>query len=267
MSKIKKITFGQVRDIPANADETRTLSFILSTPTRDRHHTILNQANWNLDNYRKNPVIGYMHNLYGNMCNAPDPDDVVGVSKSIGVEDLDGALALVSEAMFEPASLNLQADKIYRKLLLGTLRATSVGFLDIGKGSWGTGDEAQEAANETFRFAGQELLEYSIVNIPSNPDGSKRANEAMRNQTTAAIMYAFRELGKNFRLSQIESMRVRDVLDLLDGKDIEIRETDPDKVRKMIMDEMAQKDVADIIEKQQIDFKKRVLAFVANVNN
>jgi hypothetical protein len=55
-------------------------------------------------------------------------------------------------------------------------------------------------------------------------------------------------------------MRVCDVLDLLDGKDLEIRETDPDKIRKMILDEMALKDAADIIEKQQIEIKKRVLS-------
>jgi hypothetical protein len=259
MTKIKKITFGQVREIPTNVEESRIIPFVLSTPTRDRHHTILNQANWNLDNYRKNPVVGYMHNLYGDMCNPPNPDDIIAQDKGIGVEDMSGLLALVGTPLFEPASINLQADKIFRKIMFGTLRAASVGFLDFGKGEWGAGLEAEGADNETFRFAGQELLEWSVVNIPSNPDGTKRANEAMRNQTHAAIRYAFRELGKKFRLSEIENLRVRDVLDLLDGKDIEIRETDPDKVRKMIMEEMAQKDVADIIEKQQIEFKKRVL--------
>jgi hypothetical protein len=253
---MSKKTFGAVREIPANVEETRTIPFVLSTPTRDRHRTILNQASWQLDNYRKNPVVGYMHNLYGDMCNAPDPDDVIAQDKGINVEDVAGALSLVGLPSFDPAAVNLKADKIFRKIILGTLRAVSVGFLDVGKGAWGTGEEAEGRDNETYYFAGQELLEYSIVNIPSNPDGVKRA---MRDQTTAAITYAFRALGGKFRLSQIENMLVRDVLDLLDGKDLEIRETDPDKVRKMIMDEMAQKDAADIIEKQQVELKKRVL--------
>lgn len=257
----KKITFGAVREIPANAEETRTIPFVLSTTTRDRHHTVLNQANWKLDNYRKNPVVGYMHNLYGDMCNPPNPDDVIAMDKGVNVVEMSmqGPLALVGLPVFEPAAINLMADKIFRKLIFGTLSAASVGFLDFGKGAWGAGEEAEGAINETFRFEGQELLEWSVVNIPSNPDGGKRAGETIRNQSKAAIMYAFRELGKNFRFSQIESMRVRDVLDLLDGKDIEIRETDPDKVRKMVMDELAQKDIADIIEKQQVDLKKRVL--------
>ena len=48
-------------------------TFIASTSDPDRHRTVLNQGNWKLDNYRNNPIIGYQHNLYGDMCNAPDP--------------------------------------------------------------------------------------------------------------------------------------------------------------------------------------------------
>jgi hypothetical protein len=255
----KKLTFGQVREIPKNVEETRRIPFILSTDTRDRHHTILNQANWQLDNYRKNPVIGYMHNLYGDLCNAPDPDDIIGQTKSIGViQEAGGLLALTASAEFEPANLNLKADKIFRKIILGTLGAASVGFLEVGKGKWGPGDEAEGRDNETYRFAGQELLEFSVVSIPSNPDGVKRA---MRDQTTAAISYAFRALGGKYRLSEIETMRVRDILDLLDGRDLEIREKDPEKVRKMLSSKEAQSDINSIIEKQQVEFKKNVLAF------
>lgn len=262
MTKIKKITFGEVREIPKDANETRTIPFILSTLGRDRHHTILNQRSWNIDNYRKNPIVGYMHNLYGDMCNPPDPDNVIGMDKGIAIDENGGSPILVGLPYFEPAELNLVADKILRKLILGTLRAVSVGFLPEGKGKWGEGEEAEGRENETYYFAGQELLEYSIVNIPSNPDGLKKA---MRSQAAAALTYAYRALDGKFRLSQLENMRVRDVLDLMEGKDIEIKETDPDKVRKMLADEQARKDVADIIEKQQIEFKKRNLASKANL--
>lgn len=255
MNQNKKITFGQVREIPKNVEETRIIPFVLSTPARDRHHTVLNQRNWQLDNYRANPVVGYMHNLYGNLCSPPDPDDVIGQTKSIGVEDMGGQLALIGSASFEPANLNLNADKIFRKLILGTLRAASVGFLDFGKSAWGAGDEAEGRENETFRFAGQELLEWSVVNIGSNPGSVKRANEEMRNQTHAALMYAFRELGRNYSISQIGNFRVSEVLDLLAGKDLEIREKDPKKVHKMIAEKQAQLDEIAIIEKQQCEFK------------
>jgi len=54
---------------------------------------------------------------------------------------------------------------------------------------------------------------------------------------------------------------VRDILDLLDGRDLEIREKDPEKVRKMLSSKEAQSDINSIIEKQQVEFKKNVLAF------
>lgn len=260
MAKIKKITFGQVREIPVDAAESRIVPFVLSTPERDRHRTILSQANWMLDNYRKNPVVGYMHNLYGDLCNSPDPDDVIGQSKSVATEDVSGAICLVGSGLFDPADVNLKADKIFRKLLLGTLRAVSVGFLSTGKGKWGQGEEAEGRDHETYYFAGQELLEWSVVNIPSNAGSGKRDMGFMRSNTQAALMYTIRELGKNYRLSQIENFRVRDVLDLLEGKDIEIRETDPDKVREMLKEEMAQKDLNDRIEAQQVEVRKRILA-------
>lgn len=261
MPKSKRITFGQVREIPKDAEEKRIIPFILSTATRDRHRTVLNQENWQLDNYRKNPVVGYMHNLYGDMCNPPDPDDIIGLSKQIDAEEIpvttDAGIqvhkALTALALFEPASINLMADKIFRKLLFGSLNAASVGFLEVGNGQYGLNDEAEGRDNETFYFNGQELMEWSIVNIPSNPDGVKRA---MRDQTATALSYAHRFLGGKFRLSQIENMRVRDVLDLLDGKDIEIRETDPDKVRQMLREEEAKKAVDSIIAGQMEKFKK-----------
>lgn len=256
MGNLKKITFGQVRDIPKDANESRIIPFILSTPERDRHHTTLNQKEWNLDNYRKNPVVGYMHNLYGNMCDAPDPDDVIGQDKNTATEDINGALCLTGMAQFDPADVNLKAEKIFRKLLLGSLRAASVGFLDIGKGAWGQGDEAEGRDKETYYFAGQELLEWSVVNIPSNAGAGKRANGLIRIQSYAALMYIQKELGKNFTLSQIENFRVRDILDLLDGKDIDLNERDPEKMRKKLEDEGAKRAVNEIIENQMKKFRK-----------
>jgi polyhydroxyalkanoate synthesis regulator phasin len=55
-------------------------------------------------------------------------------------------------------------------------------------------------------------------------------------------------------------MTVRDILDLLDGRDLEIREKDPEKVRKMLDSKGAQSDIDSIIEKQWVELKKGVLA-------
>jgi hypothetical protein len=112
----------------------------------------------------------------------------------------------------------------------------SVGFLEIGQGSWGTEEEAQGRKNETYRFAGQELLEWSVVNIPSNASSGKRGMDSMRANTHAALMYACKELGMNYSLSQIENMKVCDILTLLEGKDAGIRVKEPQMIRKMLFE-------------------------------
>lgn len=250
----RKLTFGQVREIPEGAQESRIIPFVLSSSKRDRHGTVLNQENWMLDNYRVNPIIGFMHNLYGDLCNPPDVDSIIGKSKNIGTEGKKSERILIADAEFEPAEVNLLAEKVFRKVLFGSLRGASVGFLPVGHGWYGEKDEDQGNENETYYFEGQELLEWSVVSIPSNPDGARRV---MRDQAAAAITYVRSALGGKFRLSQIEEMRVRDVLDLLDGKDIEIRETDPDKVRKMLQEEQAKKDQEEIISRQQSNLKMK----------
>lgn len=219
-------------EIPADAAESRIIPFVLSTFTKDRHGTVLNQDNWQLDNYRKNPIVAYQHMLSGGLCTDPNPDNIIGKSLSIGIENRQ----LVAVAQFEEAAVNPLAEKIFRKILFGSLNRTSVGFLEVGEGKYGDGEEAQEGDNETYYFGGQELLEWSVVNIPSNPDAGARdlSLRHFREEAYAAIMYAFRELGGKFRLSQIEQFRVVDILDLLDGKDLGIQGTDPEVVRKKV---------------------------------
>jgi hypothetical protein len=243
MSKTKKIGFGMRGDIPANAEESRIIPFVLSTFTKDRHGTVLNQDGWLLDNYRMNPIVAYQHNLSGGMCSDPNPDFVIGKSNMIDLEGAGKERKLIADAHFEDGNSNPIAEKIFRKVLFGSLSRSSVGFMEVGEGNYGTGEEARGATSETYYFAGQELLEWSIVNVPSNPDAGKRDMlKKMREEGYSALMYAFKELGGKFRLSQIEQFRVCDILDLLDGKDLDLKTTDPDQVRKLLAEVEAQKD-------------------------
>jgi hypothetical protein len=201
--------FGELRALAPNVEETRTVQFVISNSTRDRHRTVLNPSKWQLDNFNRNGIVGYQHNVYGDgMCDGPNPDDVIGRGRAF----LEGD-QLIGEVVFEPAEINPQAEKIFRKVLFGSLRATSVGFTEIGKGKYGTGTEARNGPDETYYFEGQELLEFSIVNIPSNPDATKRA---LRDQTSHALMFIKRALGDATSFADIESMKVADVLRLLD---------------------------------------------------
>ena len=197
--------------------ENRTVVFKISDSSKDRHGTVLNMDNWNLDHFNANGIVGYQHDVYGGgMCNAPDPDAIIGKGKAW--VELDGdEKVLMGSVEFEPADINPKAEKIYQKVLNGTLKATSVGFRPIKdekgkKGEYGyVNDEGERVDEETFYFYGQELLEFSIVSIPANPNALKRS---LRNQTTNALQYVKRELGISY--GEIENMTVRDVIDMLE---------------------------------------------------
>ena len=111
--------------------DSRTRKFIISTNAKDRHGTVLNVKKWNLKNYKKNPIVGYAHDIYGGMCSSPDPDKIIGTGKVYLEDDL-----LMGEVTFEPADINEFAEKILKNVDFGTLRATSLGFYSEGKGKY-----------------------------------------------------------------------------------------------------------------------------------
>lgn len=187
-------------------EDSRTRKFIISTNARDRHGTVLNPKKWNLKNYKKNPIVGYAHDLYGDMCSASDPDRVIGKGK-VYLEDGN----LMGEVTFEPAEINEFADKILKKVDFGTLRATSVGFYETGKGKYGKEKEAEGEENETFYYAGQELLEFSIVNIPSNPEAVKRS------MPKRIRSFLEQEIGEKLSWDEIERLTVKGVLNIFKG--------------------------------------------------
>lgn len=148
--------------------ESRTVTFIASDDTRDSAGTVLNQDNWDLTRFNKNGVIGYQHKVYGGWDDTDNPDNVIGKGTAY-IEDK----KLMVDITFEPAEINPLAEKIYQKIMFGSLRAVSVGFLPIGRGRFGEGDDS-----DTYYFAGQQLLEVSVVNIPANPNALKKCLEA-----------------------------------------------------------------------------------------
>lgn len=148
-------------------EDQRTFEFVISDETRDRHGTVLKMSGWDLENYRKNPVVAYQHELgAGFLSDRTDPDQIIGTSE-LRIEDNQ----LIAAVTFEPAEVNPFAEKIRQKVIHGTLRAASVGF-DPVSGNWG--DETRGEDPETFYFTRHELIEWSIVNVPSNPNATKR---------------------------------------------------------------------------------------------
>ncbi len=233
---------GQIR-LAENAEETRKVRFVISDTSKDRHGTVLNMENWNLDHFNQNGIVGYQHDVYGGgMCAGPNPDSVIGKGRawldtSTKKRDSNGmpAKILMGEVEFEPEDINPLAEKVFKKVLHGTLKATSVGFSPIGGGKLVNDETGEEERldespyrvpqGHTFYYDGQELLEFSIVNIPSNPNALKKD---LRNQTANALHFIKRELGEDITYGQIENMKVMDVIKMLETgetpkKEIEVK--------------------------------------------
>jgi HK97 family phage prohead protease len=124
----------------------RTVRFVISTQAVDRDNDTINPKGWDLSAYQKNPVVLWAHDY-----------TTLPVGRSTTVEMRDGKL--VSECEFADHEF---ADTVYRLVKGGFLKATSVGFQPKAF----TFNEKRGG----FDFSEQELMEYSIVPVPSNPE-------------------------------------------------------------------------------------------------
>ena len=149
-------------------EEGRKLTFVASDETRDAAGTVIRADGWDLDRFNKNGIIGYQHKVYGSFEGTDNPDNIIGK----GYAYVKGKQLMV-DVEFEPADINPLADKIYKKLLFGSLNAGSVGFMATD-GEWGEGEESLSGENPTYYYKSQELLEISVVNIPANKNALKK---------------------------------------------------------------------------------------------
>lgn len=189
----------------AEGKDSRRVTFVASDGTRDSAGTVLNQEGWSLERFNKNGVIGYQHKVYGGWDDTANPDNVIGKGRAY----VEGGKLYV-DVDFEPKEINELADKIYQKILFGSLKAVSVGFLPTGHGSWGKGAEAIDGKNPTYYYAGQELLEVSVVNIPANPNAIKKAMEMQEEELSGLrAQKNDEEQGKAMQLASLESEKER----------------------------------------------------------
>lgn len=150
-AQVDKDTATAALTSPAIDVAKRQATFILSTPAVDRYGDTIDQTGWKLDNYNKNSVVLINHNSWA-----------LGVGPGKAwVEDglLKGRVTFATTADAEDAWTLVQC---------GGLRATSVGFKPLTyvenaerKGPWGY---------PGIDFKSQELLEWSLVSIPANPE-------------------------------------------------------------------------------------------------
>ena len=156
-------------ELRAQDPDRRMVEFVASTNAVDSYGTVLPVDKWDLSRYARNGVVGYQHDIYY----SDDPDNVIGRGEAF----IDGDV-LAIRIFFEPAEINRKAEKVYQKVLFGSINAVSVGFAATAEGHWGRRSDGEDP--DVYYYNGQELLEVSVVNVPSNPEAVKRSIEEER---------------------------------------------------------------------------------------
>jgi len=146
-----------------------TYEATITTGAVDRDGQIVRPEGLDIGNYMKNPVVMYGHDY-----------TQLPVAKSLAVRPEGDTL--VARFQFPPEGTYEFADTVRRMWAGGFLNATSIGFMPIHAVN-ADGDEAGDMGM-LGRIAGVtidkgELLEFSIVPVPSNQEALRRAVEAV----------------------------------------------------------------------------------------
>jgi len=142
-------------------DQERTLTAVISTSAIDRDGEVLNPKGVVLKAYMKNPVVLWAHDYY---------DTPIG--KALWIKkNADEIRAKIQFANTE------KAKEVYDLYKGGYLKAFSVGFTVLD-GHTPTDEEIKERrdlANAQRIFSKWELLEFSAVPVPANPEALVQA--------------------------------------------------------------------------------------------
>lgn len=151
--QVKKILNSIVKDI--NESE-RTLTAMVSTDGIDRMDEVLDPKGADLRNYRRNPVVLWAHDY-----NTPPIGKALWIKKS--------GNGLLSKVQFANTEFGKEIFELYKG---GFLSAFSVGFIPKKVDTPELdGDKSSKGKRKPRRiFKEWEVLEYSAVPVPANPE-------------------------------------------------------------------------------------------------
>lgn len=192
----------------------REVKFIISSAAIDRHDDTIRVSGWDLKNYKKNPVV-----LWGHKQDLPPIGKARKVYKEGKGEDalLKAITTFLPEDFAEDNHVKF-ANMIYKMVMEGFLNSTSVGFRPLEL-------ELPEDENRGFYavdFKKQELLEYSVVPVPANPEAIIDA-KAKGIDTSPYGQWLERELDENASLI-VPRKTLEDTYSTFKGTSVQVEE-------------------------------------------
>jgi HK97 family phage prohead protease len=158
--------------LSANVETEQGFPWTLSTFDLDRFHERIDPHGWDFSQFVKNPVVEWAHRY-----DIP----AIGKIETLTIDDqgLHG-LVFFNDKSFDPFGWS-----IGQRVKAGVIRAGSVGFriLEIEIPSK---EDAPNGGKDgtSLIFRKQELLEFSICNVPANPYALAKTIEAAKTDTT-----------------------------------------------------------------------------------
>lgn len=193
-------------------EKARTVKHYISTKTIDRYGDIVEPAGMVNDNFMKNPIVLWAHGG-GMFASEPLP---IGKSLWQTPDDF-GVKALTYFAKHQ------LADDIFNLIKENILNAWSIGFIPIN-----ASDEIRDG-EEIRVYKKWELLEYSSVPIPANPDALNMALKGIKTQEVKEVMgkiYLEYETDKQIKALLLDFKNLTDEMILVKNK---ISENDNNK--------------------------------------
>ena len=140
-------------DIKSIDEKEMTLTAFISTDAVDRMREVLDPAGVDLRNYKKNPVVLWAHSY-----------ETPPIGKALWVKREGNGI--VSKVKFANTPFAQEIFQLYKE---GFLKAFSVGFIPT-KAEVGKDDEYDDPKKPRRIFRNWEMLEYSAVPVPANPE-------------------------------------------------------------------------------------------------
>ena len=139
--------------LAVEAEENKGIAWTFSTFDLDRYHERIDPLGWDYSQFVKNPVIEWAHRY-----------DIPAIGKAENIFADDSGLHGV--LVFNPKEYDPFGWAIGERVKAGVIRAGSVGFrvIEIEIPS-----KADSKDGTSLIFRKQELLEFSVCNVPANP--------------------------------------------------------------------------------------------------
>lgn len=168
--------------------ENHRIYFVFSTPAEDRHGEVIDQSGWRVENYLNNPVVLWGHD---------QRRFPIGKTEELGYKD--GNLGGWVKFAYDE---NPEAKIAFELCAGGYLNAGSVGFMNL---KWMYDEET-----DTLTLLENELYEYSIVNVPANPEAlSKMASKMAEDNVDAEVIDGIKTMAKTAQAD--EDARFKDL--------------------------------------------------------